>query len=368
MQLVSASKKQATALTTVLDASGREHLVIVAKATWSIPRPGQRPRPLAPQPLSYADQFHGEPGLSPLRYGDDFARYKPRCDVIFDACARAPDGQPVTALAVRVQVGAMIKQIKVQGPRSWKKRLGAYDASPPAPFTQLPLHYGLAFGGTHPYADREGRKLADTFLDNPEGIGWAGPHTPDAAADAPAPCLEDFDDPVLHPTGRHRALALSAIPRHWPQRIAHAGTYDETWHATQCPFLPEDFDERYYQCAPPDQQIDYPQGGEEVELIHLLADQPGLRFRLPDLRNTVRVLRTDYSVENLPAVVDTLFFETEAARFSAVWRTSTPIRRRIQEFDTIAVGPVDPGWWQAKTLGIEGGCAGCGGQAVEKAA
>lgn len=360
MQIVSASRNQAVALTTTQDARGREYLVVVAKATWSIPLPGQRPRPLEPQPLSHTDQFLGEPGLSPQRYGDDFARHKARCDVLFDSCAHVPGGRSATALAVSVQVDNMLKRIKVQGPRTWKKRLGTYDASSPAAFTQMPLHYGFAFGGTHPYTDRKGRELVDTFLDNPQGVGWAGPHTLDAAADAPLPSLEDFADPILHPTGRHRAHALSAIPRNWPQRIAHAGTYDKAWHDTQFPFLPEDFDERYYQCAPTDQQIDYPQGGEEVRLTHLLAEHPNLHFHLPDLRNTVRILRTDYSVESPPIVVDTLFFETEAARFSAVWRACTPIRRRVQEFDTIALGPVDPEWWQAKTLGIEGGCAGCG--------
>ncbi|WP_220815177.1 DUF2169 family type VI secretion system accessory protein [Pseudomonas paralcaligenes] len=354
-------------MTTTFDSGGREYLVIVAKATWRIPKPGQRPHPLTPQPLSHADQFYGEPGLSPLRYGDDFARHKPRCDVIFDACARAPGGKPITALAVQVQVGAMVKLIKVQGPRIWKKSLGSYEASQPAPFIHLPLHYGFAFGGTHPYANIRGQELTDTFLDNPVGIGWVGPHTHKLTANAPIPCLEAFEAPIMRPTGNYRAVALSAIPRYWPQRAIHAGTYDEAWHTNQFPFLPENFDERYHQCAPLDQQIDYPQGGEEVRLIHVLSDWPSLQFRLPNLNNTVRVLRSDYSVEHIQAVVDTLFFETEAARFSAVWRTSIPIRRRIQEFDTIAVGPVDPAWWRSKALGIDGGCGGCV-QRVETAA
>ena len=58
--------------------------------------------------------------------------------------------------------------------------------------------------------------------------------------------------------------------------------------------------------------------------------------------------------------MDTLFFEPDAERLSVVWRASTPLRRRLQEIDTITVGPVDPAWWEARSLGLSGGgCFGC---------
>lgn len=358
MLVVCESRRLATGITTALDAAGREHLVIVTKATWQIPQPGQRPRPLSPQPLSYSDQFYAEPGESALRYGDDFAHHKPRCDVLFDACARPPGGQPVKALAVQVEVGTMTKLIKVLGPRYWKKRLGLYRLSAPAEFTQLPLHYGHAFGGTHSHSTPDGHPQADTYPDNPVGMGWLAASNSDLA-DSPAPSLEAFDAPVQQPAGHYPAMALSAIARHWPQRMRYAGTCDDAWRASQFPFLPEDFDPSYHQCAPLDQQIDYPRGGEPVGLTHLLADRPTVRFNLPDLQHSVRVLRTDYSVEHLQPPVDTLFFETEANRFSVVWRASTPIRRRIQEIDTVAVGPVDPHWWEARSLGLSADCTDC---------
>ncbi|WP_230675146.1 hypothetical protein [Ralstonia solanacearum] len=72
-----------------------------------------------------------------------------------------------------------------------------------------------------------------------------------------------------------------------------------------------------------------------------------------------RVLRKDYSTEMPEAVVDTLYFEPDAGRFSAVWRASVPIRRRLHEFDTVAIGPIDPAWWEAKQTGQAGGCEGC---------
>ena len=71
----------------------------------------------------------------------------------------------------------------------------------------------------------------------------------------------------------------------------------------------------------------------------------------------MRVLRSDYSQAAPEAVLDTLFFETEQQRFSAGWRASVEVRRRVGEFKTIAVGPVDPLWWQQQLGG--GSCRGC---------
>lgn len=365
MELVSTSRHLRAALTTALDITGREHLVVAAKATWEIPAPRQRPRPLPPQPLFVADGYYGAPGESALRHGGDFARFKARCDVLFDACAHAPDGRPVSRLEAAVRVGALDKRLRVLGARRWQR--GAFGAAPSAPesFVSMPLHFGHAFGGAHTYTKR-GETLTEALMDNPAGLGWGGPNTRQRVVGAPLANLEHPDNPIRRPDGDHTPWALGALARHWRPRSRYAGTYDDAWRRELAPFLPEDFDERFHQCAPEDQQIEYPQGGEPVVLTHLLPRHPVLTFALPPLdRVKLRVLRTDYSTEVLDAVPDTLFFETEAGRFSVVWRASTPIRRRIQEFDTLAIGPVAPTWWRARALGLDGG--GCPGCAAETA-
>ncbi|WP_354684939.1 DUF2169 domain-containing protein [Cupriavidus necator] len=365
MEVVVAGRHLTGSAVVALDVSGREHLVLVAKATWSIPGPGERPRPLPPEPLAVADDFAGEPGQSALLYGTDLARFKPRCDVLFNACAHSPHGQPVNELLVAWQVGPLRKGLRVVGPRIWRKRLGLVSLSRPEPFTRMPLHYGLAFGGSRTYRTGRGdqaRELTEACLANPDGIGWFGKHTVGDIDGAPAPCLEAPDDPVMQPNGRHKPQAFSAIARHWEPRRQYAGTYDEAWQKNVFPFLPEDFDERFHQCAPEDQQMDYPGGGEPVVLRHLVAGRDHVQFRLPAL-DTVqfRVLRKDYSTEMPQPVVDTLYFEPDAGRFSAVWRASVPIRRRLHEFAAIAIGPVDLAWWEAMQAGQAGGCVGCSG-------
>lgn len=373
MQIHVASGKLVADVTTVTDVSGREHLVVIVKASWRIPAPGQRPRPIKPEPLVFADEFYGEPGLSAMRYGSDYVRFKPRCDVLFEASAHAPEGCPVTDLRVGVQVGTMKKALQVIGPRQWQQRLGRLNLGAPEPFTCLPLHFGLAFGGTRSYTKGRGQKqqtLSESLLANPAGLGWVGPHTRRGFDVLDAPCLMALNARINTPGGRHVPVALSPVARHWSPRSQYAGTYDEQWAQNVSPFLPEDFDEQYHQSAPEDQQIPYPKGGEPVILRHLMAGRPDVRFALPRLDTMqVRILRTDYSTEQPPVMVDTLFFEPDKARFSAVWRTSVPIRRRLQEFSTLAIGPVDLAWWRAHSLGLDGsGCAGCGGEPGQEAA
>lgn len=362
MEVVIGSSLLRAEVFAAIDVQGREHLVIVVKASWSIPLPGQRPKPLEPPALVFSDEHYGEPGMSAVRYPSDMVRFKPACDLLFDACAHAPEGKPVTALGVQVQVGSWTKQLKVMGPRHWRRVAFEHVPSRPEPFLSMPLHLGMAFGGSNAYEDAAGEDAIEVYEPNPVGMGWVGSQRIAQAKGRPLPCVEAFDEPVIRPDGKVRPMALSAIAVHAPERQRYAGTYDEAWRHDVFPFLPEDFDERYHHSAPPDQRIAYPQGGEEVQLIHMLADQPHARFKLPALNALqMRVLRKDYSVEQPTVHADTLFFETEARRFSVVWRASVPIRRRIQEFNTVAVGPLDEQWWRARSLGLdESGCAGCG--------
>lgn len=365
MEFVCTSKHLNAAYFTALDVTGREHLVVVAKASWQIPMSGQRPRPIAPLPLYDADGYFGAPGESAMRYGDDFARFKPRCDVLFDACAHAPDGKPVKTLDVSVQVGPLKKKIRVVGNRHWRKTLTGLAPSTPEPFVSMPLHFGRAFGGSRTY-EKKGQKLSETLLRNPAGIGWAGKETRSSVDGQPVANLELPLKPIQRPDDEHEPVALSAIGKHWSPRSHYTGTFDELWKREVAPFLPEDFDDQYHQCAPQDQQIPYLQGGEAVHLERLLHDQPYTNFRLPPLDHMkVRVLRKDYTTETLSAPADTLFFETESRRFSVTWRVCTPIQRRIQEFDVVAVGSISPEWWSMRTIGLDmaGDCYGCAEEA-----
>ncbi|NHZ93414.1 DUF2169 domain-containing protein [Massilia sp. CCM 8733] len=361
MDIIVGSKHLAVDISSAVDVSGREHLVIVAKGTWKIPAAGERPRPIEPQPFEHADVYVGEPGLSAMLYGSDLARFKPRCDVLFNASAHA-NGKPVQSMEVVWQVGPLRKGLRVHGSRNWRKRLGIVSLTDAEPFSQMPLHFGNAFGGMRTYKKGWGETattLVEAHPENPDGIGWFGSRSNDEIDGQPAPMLESLDDAVRKPNGNQRPIAFSAIARHWHPRPKYGGTYDDKWQREIFPFLPEDFDEQFNQCAPEDQQMPYPKGGEQIILRNMMAGRSDVRFRLPKCDNViVRILRSDYSSEECLAVPDTIYFEPNEERFSVVWRLSTPVKRRLNEFHTIAVGPVSEQLWRERSLGL-GGCMGC---------
>ena len=94
----------------------------------------------------------------------------------------------------------------------------------------------------------------------------------EGARKAPVDVVEAIGQPVKFPGDKYDPMALGPLGRGWAQRACHAGTYDERWLKDDFPFLPKDFDERYYQAAPEDQQIPHPKGtGVDIEMeSHML--------------------------------------------------------------------------------------------------
>lgn len=368
MNIVNAARHAVVEITSNPDKEGREHLLVVFKATYRIPSDGKAPRPLLPpQPLAMRDLFTGEPGLSAPLYENDFAAHKPRCDVVFNAHAHAPGGKPITELDVAVRVGSMSKAVHVVGDRVWEKDLLVLRAGLPKPFMSMPLHSGRAFGGSLPL--NEGAVVRyDTFAENPFGRGYSSRTGHAVLHGLHLPNLERKGRPVTRPDIPMSPVYLSPTPRNALSRLRYAGTYDRRWREQVCPFPPEDFDDRFFQSAPEDQQIPFPQGGEEVTLINLMADRPEASFRLPRLDTLpVRVLRRDYTEAAPEPHADTLYFEPDEGRFSVVWRTTLPLGSRgLREIRTVTVGQVCQKWWEGVRLGASG-CRGCAAKGAASA-
>lgn len=359
MRFVHADHLIAAEVTAFTDKTGWEHVLVVMKATFSIPEDGGTPQPLPPQPLAMKDDFDGDPGLSAPMYENDFASRKELCDVLFRAHAHAPDGKPVKSLNVAVQVGQMTKAIHVVGNRTWEKDLLLIRHSEPEPFKTMPLHYGRAFGGCAPY-EEDGEMRQEGYLPNPVGTGFSKRKEYAVLHGMALPNLEVPGQPLTRPDTEYPAVALSPTARNFYPRYTYAGTYDERWKNEIAPFLPADFDERYFQCAPEDQQIPYPCGGEDVCLVNVVPNRPEVRFRLPELGGRmVRVLGQDLQVTELVAMPDTLFFEPDEDRFSVVWRASLRLGHKgLHEVRMAVAGNICSDWWDAAKSG-EVGCAGC---------
>lgn len=206
---------------------------------------------------------------------------KPQAEVLVHGACHPPRGDALglEAAEVSLRLGELDKRLYVFGPRHWEfSKTGwniVHDEPVPGP---LPLTWKNAFGG-------------DGFPDNPLGKGMP-PQTDEtdgAEASAPRPHpLPQVEDPG-HLIGaredRPQPAALAPLEQMWPQRMKHAGTYDEAWLKEHWPHFPPDFDLRFFNTAPPDQRIEgYFHGEEALRLQCLHPLRPVIESRLPGLK------------------------------------------------------------------------------------
>lgn len=319
-----------------LEPSGRELLVVVVKGSFVLPRPGEPVRLHDAQaPLVTADSFTGEPGMSAPRHEVDFAPRKRACDVLLAGSAHALEGREATRLRASLCVGAMRKEFDVVGDRVWQAGLVGVDISQPLPFARMPISYDRAFGGAVRPDEAGGERAV--YAPNPVGRGWHG-HSKAALIDGkPLPNTEVVGQVVQTPDGHYRPMALGPLGRGWEQRARYAGSYEPPWRDEVFPFLPADFDERYYQAAPEDQQIDCPQGPLAVALDGFTPD--GTRsFVLPYFEAPVTVFPRHGGREAHVGVLDTLCFEPDEERFTMTWRVTRPLKKSIFEVAQVRVG------------------------------
>jgi hypothetical protein len=327
-----------------MEPSGRELLVVVIKGTFVLPQAGEQVRLHEEQvPLVMADTFTGEPGFSAPVYEIDFAPRKHACDVLLVGHARAPEGREATRLRAGIRVGPMEKVFDVVGDRVWQAGLTGISASSPQPFTEKLVSYDTAFGGADRHSSNEVEH--DAYLPNPVGRGWHK-HLKNSWIDGtPLPNTEEIGTAVGFPSDRYRPMALGPVGRGWPQRARFAGTYDQQWLDEVFPFLPKDFDERYYQAAPSDQQVPLPKGPLDVVLNGFTAD--GARqFVLPHFEAPVHVFPKRGDREDHVATLDTILFEPDENRFTMSWRLARPLRRNLHEIDEVMIGRKGRDWWQ----------------------
>jgi hypothetical protein len=88
------------------------------------------------------------------------------------------------------------------------------------------------------------------YLPNHAGLGCYETTAAKALTDKPLPNTEETGHPIRKPNGSYKPMAFGPLGRSWRPRVQWAGTYDQKWLDTKHPLLPDDFDERYFQCAP----------------------------------------------------------------------------------------------------------------------
>lgn len=304
----------------VRDRDGTEIWLVAVKASFTLQPDGA---------LHVADQ-QPEALRGPLPRGDaattsliadaDLVRTKLATDVIVDACAHAPGGKPVTELDVGLAVGGRAKVLKVIGDRVWHGR----GIGKPAPFTEMPIVWERAFGGADPKA-----KQPAWDERNPVGRGYSvdGDH----ADGRPLPNIEDPDALIHGWKDRPVPAGFGALSSHWAARWRFVGTYDERWQRERQPLLPDDFDDRHFQCAPEDQQHEgFLRGGEAVVLLNLTPGGGQVRFALPRVFLGMETFFNDgHRERHLPPKLHTVLLTPGERRVSLVFHSALPCHPRV---------------------------------------
>jgi hypothetical protein len=312
----------------VRDRDGTEIWLVAVKATFDVLPDGTTQVSKEQPPVLRLPEHYGEPGKSSVKYDADLVLTKKTTDVIVVGHAYAPVGRVVTHADVGFRVGPVQKVLRVFGDRQWK----AIGMSAPEPFQKMPIVYERAYGG----ADAAS-KTPDTDWEwrNPVGTGFAVSNR--NATGLAVPNVEDPNHLIGSWSDRPAPAGFGAIASHWQPRVGYAGTYDEHWMKTRQPLLAEDLDDRYFQCAPADQQApQWLRGGEPVVLLKLT---PGgdLRFTLPKLYLGFETRFYDGSREiHKRRQLHTVILEPDFPRVSLVWHTALPCHFKVQKLeDTI---------------------------------
>lgn len=329
--------------TWVRDCEGAEVWVVAVKGSFIVGRDGIQTLDPVPREIRRVPIFRGAPEASSLVGECDLVHRKSMTDVLVEGDAVCPRGRLATKLDVRLRVASIDKTLRAHGERTCDPGVLGLRLGAPSAFARLPISYEFAFGGT-------GARTWEAR--NPVGRGFAEARSD--LAGRLAPNVEDarfpFED---HDTGR--PVGFGPIARHWAPRVALAGTYDDSWEASRKPLLPENFDDRFYQCAPEDQRVGgFLKGGEGVEVSGMSEDGP-LSFRLP---RVPLVMTTSFydgsSVEHRP-VIHTLTIHPEERRFELVWHSHLPCHHKVQKLKVTRIvtkrrvnvprADVDSGMW-----------------------
>ncbi len=347
------------------DKEGNLYAVLVAKGSYGIPADDGQPlvalKPEEQEAIHVEDIYAGDVGLSDPLFENDWAFRKQRCDIILKANAHAP--REATLLQAGFRVASCEKVVTVTGYRQWQKGFWGIKTGELVPFFTMPITYSRSYGGQWP--EQEEDNLASIcHRENPIGCGFVDKERRAQLAGEIMPNIgpanfssDDFAKP-------YPPTAFGPIARNWLPRSDYAGTYDQAWQDDVFPLWPQDFDERFFQCAPEDQQIDFPTGGEPVTLWHLHPNRPKITFTLPSSLQlpTVALLNNDAPTV-LEPVVDTIAIDVEAERVTLVWRAQLPLKRNLREIHSLAVGKVCKRWIKAIMTGSED--CGCGGVETE---
>lgn len=328
MWLVTNTTEYAAEANWVQDKDAHQIRLTVVKATFDILPDGSCQLAKEQVPVLQTPVHDGAPGENSLLYEADLLGLKTGTDVLVRGHAWAPNGRPARTVDVQMSVGPIDKRLRVSGDRVWERSVGGVSASPPEAFVSMALRYERAYGGwDRSAADPDEHRMEGR---NPVGTGFAV--SAESCADKLLPNVEYPNQLINSWQNRPAPAGLNAIECHWSPRRELAGTYDDHWLKHRKPLWAEDFNPRYHNCAPTDQQCQsFLRGGEAVWLVNLSRGGE-LAFTLPRI---YPFFESRFGRERVQhrAQLCTVILEPDVPRVILGFQTSLVCDHRVDDLD-----------------------------------
>jgi hypothetical protein len=329
--------------------AGEYVLSVLVKRTYRIVPNGTCVRAEADHEILGGDMYWDHPMNSSVRVETDFWPFKVATDVVLNGTAYAPGGEPTTSCVVSLQVADRRKSIAVVGDRIAQY---AGETSPvftdPEPFTQMPLRYEYAYGGTDVFSDL---KILYPYPRNPLGRGFVVANTARSVDDLPLPNVEDPATPVAADSlcvgeyARWEACPLPVsfgwFPKIWRPRALLAGVLprdraiEQELRKAYAELIPDgaqrdaymnngfpDMDFRFFNGASEGLVFPYLQGGETI-VTDNLTPQGVVQFRLPSDLPKIG-LDIGEGMQEPEVALHTVMIHMDEGEVDLVWRGAVP--------------------------------------------
>ncbi len=317
------------------DKRGVDTLYVIVKATFTISAAGALSLAEEQVMPRTADEFRGDPVTSSLKYASESHLVKPSTDIALVGQAWAKPGKKATVLDVELSVADCKQVVRVHGDRAWRRSYFIRRPhTAPVPFESMPIVYERAFGGVNVIDEAKQKIRAEGR--NPVGVGYRRGLSFKHFAGKPLPNVEDPRELISTFGKKSRPVGFGFIPAGWLPRREFAGTYDEAWQKQRAPFLPDDFQDRFFNAAHPDLVCGrYLKGGESVRVVN--ASPVGtLAFALPECELAAEIKIA--GVTSHPDLnLETVLIEPDDDRLCMTWRGAVSADKSALKTELIRV-------------------------------
>lgn len=277
---------------------------------------------------------------SSLKEVGDTLLYKPGTDVFVTGAARPHKDQALERWSAGVVVAneqniLLRHYLELTGPRHWQYSLfRGWHLSAPVATDNVPLRYELAYGGAYAKPAKQQSDTTattwETYKLNPCGTGFFDERNLNRSLLIPGPQIETPSEPVRSINKAYPLSGFGPLARFWHDRARFAGTYDDEWRQQfngamstgEAPDFPDDFDLRFYQCAPKPLISDrYLRGNERIALGSLMAEAQHFSTSLPGLRLQAHLLIDRLSPsKKIEMNLDTVHLDLDTKKLNLCWR------------------------------------------------